>query len=51
MLVTATYNNTIVITHSGGINTMLWADKDNATAIISTHFSKQEIDNSIVDVL
>jgi beta-glucosidase len=51
MLVAATYNNTIVITHSGGINTMLWADKDNATAIISAHFSDQEIGNSIVDVL
>ena len=51
MLVAATYNNTIVITHSGGINTMLCADKDNVTAIIFAHFSGQEIGNSIVDVL
>ena len=51
MLVAATNNNTFVITHLGGINTMLWADKDNVTAIISAHFSGQEIGNSIDDVL
>ena len=49
--VAATCNNTIVITHSGGINTMPWADNDNVTAIISAHFPGQEIGNSIVDVL
>lgn len=49
--VAATCNNTIVITHSGGINTMPWADNENVTAIIAAHFPGQEIGNSIVDVL
>jgi beta-glucosidase len=49
--VAATCNNTIVITHSGGINTMPWADNENVTAIISANFPGQEIGNSIVDVL
>ena len=49
ILVAPTYNNIIVISHSGGI--MLWVDKDNVTAIISAHFSGQEIGNSIDDVL
>ena len=44
-------NNIIVITHSGGINTMDWADNPNVTAIIAAHFPGQEIGNSIVDVL
>jgi beta-glucosidase len=49
--VAATCNNTIVVTHSGGINTMPWADNENVTAIIAAHFPGQEIGNSIVDVL
>jgi beta-glucosidase len=49
--VAATCNNTIVITHSGGINTMPWADNENVTAIIAAHLPGQEIGNSIVDVL
>jgi beta-glucosidase len=49
--VAATCTNTIVITHSGGINTMPWADNENVTAIIAAHFPGQEIGNSIVDVL
>ena len=44
-------NNTIVITHSGGINVMDWADNENVTAIIAAHLPGQEIGNSIVDVL
>jgi beta-glucosidase len=44
-------NNTIVISHSGGINVMPWADNENVTAIIAAHFPGQEIGNSIVDVL
>jgi beta-glucosidase len=48
--VATTCNNTIVITHSGGINTMPWSDDGNVTAIISTHFPGQEIGNSIVIV-
>lgn len=49
--VAATCNNTIVITHSGGINIMPWADNENVTAIVAAHFPGQEIGNSIVDVL
>lgn len=49
--VAATCNNTIVVTHSGGINTMPWADNKNVTAIIAGHFPGQEIGNSIVDIL
>jgi beta-glucosidase len=49
--VAATCNNTIVITHSGGINIMPWADNENVTAIVAAHFPGQELGNSIVDVL
>ena len=49
--VTATCNNTIVITHSGGANVMPWADNPNVTAIIAAHLPGQEIGNAIVDVL
>lgn len=44
-------NNTIVITNSGGLNTMPWADNPNVTAIIAAHLSGQESGNSVVDVL
>lgn len=44
-------NNTIVVTHSGGINTMPWADHPNVTAILAAHFPGQESGSSIVDVL
>jgi beta-glucosidase len=49
--VTSVCNNTVVVTHSGGINTMPWADNDNITAILAAHFPGQESGNSIVDVL
>jgi beta-glucosidase len=49
--VAKTCNNTIVITHSGGINMMPWADNNNVTAIIAAHYPGQETGNSIVDVL
>ena len=49
--VTQICNNTIVVTHSGGINTMPWADNPNITAILAAHFPGQETGNSIVDVL
>ena len=49
--VAAVCNNTIVITHSGGINTMPWADHPNITAILAAHLPGQETGNSIVDVL
>ncbi|KAI8659799.1 hypothetical protein LRP88_06362 [Fusarium phalaenopsidis] len=44
-------NNTIVVTHSSGINTLPWADHPNVTAILAAHYPGQESGNSIVDVL
>ena len=42
---------TIIVTHSGGINTMPWAQNPNVTAILAAHLPGQETGNSIVDVL
>ncbi|KAL6407497.1 putative beta-glucosidase g protein [Ilyonectria robusta] len=44
-------NNTIVTTHSAGINVLPWADHPNVTAILVAHYPGQESGNSIVDVL
>ncbi|KAF4763994.1 hypothetical protein N7455_010577 [Penicillium solitum] len=44
-------NNTIVITHSSGINVLPWASHPNVTAIVAAHYPGQEAGNSIVDVL
>ena len=44
-------NNTIVITHSAGPNTMPWADHPNVTAILAAHLPGQESGNSIMDVI
>ncbi|KAK9490981.1 glycosyl hydrolase family 3 N terminal domain-containing protein [Lipomyces doorenjongii] len=44
-------NNTVVITHSGGPNTMPWAEHPNVTAIVAAHFPGQESGNSLVDIL
>ncbi|KAL3469791.1 glycosyl hydrolase family 3 N terminal domain-containing protein [Aspergillus californicus] len=49
--VAASCNNTIVITHSSGINTLPFANHPNVTAILAAHFPGQESGNSIVDVL
>lgn len=49
--VTSVCNNTVVITHSVGINTMPWAANPNVTAILAAHLPGQESGNSIVDVL
>ncbi|KAH7417835.1 beta-glucosidase [Cadophora sp. MPI-SDFR-AT-0126] len=43
--------NTVVVTHSGGINTMPWAQNANVTAILAAHFPGEESGNSIVDIL
>ncbi|KAM0693560.1 hypothetical protein Q7P36_006816 [Cladosporium allicinum] len=43
--------NTIVITHSGGLNVLPFADHPNITAILAAHLGGQEVGNSIVDVL
>ncbi|KAH6893132.1 beta-glucosidase-related glycosidase [Thelonectria olida] len=44
-------NNTIVVTHSSGINTLPWAENENVTAILAAHYPGEESGNSIVDVL
>ncbi|KAJ5882328.1 Glycoside hydrolase family 3 [Penicillium soppii] len=44
-------NNTIVITHSSGINILPFANHPNVTAILAAHYPGQEAGNSIVDVL
>ncbi|KAL2826753.1 glycoside hydrolase superfamily [Aspergillus pseudoustus] len=49
--VSARCANTIVITHSAGINLMPWDDNQNVTAIIAAHLPGQEAGNSIVDIL
>ncbi len=43
--------NTIVITHSAGVNTMPWASNPNVTAILAAHYPGEESGNSIVDIL
>ena len=42
---------TVVVTHSGGVNSMPWANNENVTAILAAHYPGQETGNSIVDVL
>ncbi|KAB2576426.1 putative beta-glucosidase G [Lasiodiplodia theobromae] len=42
---------TVVVTHSGGINTMPWADNPNVTAILAAHYPGEQSGNAIVDVL
>ena len=49
--VAARCSNTIVITHSAGINTMPWANHENVTAIIAAHLPGEQTGNSIVDIL
>ncbi|RYP52680.1 hypothetical protein DL769_010629 [Monosporascus sp. CRB-8-3] len=44
-------NQTIVVTHSVGVNTMPWADHPNVKAILAAHLPGEETGNSIVDVL
>lgn len=49
--VTSVCNNTVVITHSVGINTMPWAENPNVTGIVAANLPGEESGNSIVDIL
>ncbi|TLD18363.1 DNA mismatch repair protein Msh6 [Venturia nashicola] len=49
--VAASCANTVVVTHSGGLNTLPFADHPNVTAILAAHYPGQETGNSIVDIL
>lgn len=49
--VAALCNNTIVVTHSSGVNNLPWSEHPNVTAILLAHYPGQESGNSIVDVL
>ncbi|KAF2193166.1 glycoside hydrolase family 3 protein [Zopfia rhizophila CBS 207.26] len=44
-------NNTIVIMHSAGVNTLPWAIHPNVKAILAAHYPGEQSGNSIVDVL
>ncbi|KAL5040748.1 hypothetical protein BDW71DRAFT_201916 [Aspergillus fruticulosus] len=44
-------SNTVVVTHSAGVNTLPWAENPNVTAILAAHLPGQESGNAIVDVL
>jgi beta-glucosidase len=44
-------NNTVVVTHSSGINNLPWADHPNVTAILAAHYPGEESGNSLVDIL
>jgi beta-glucosidase len=49
--VAAYCNNTVVVTHSSGINNLPWADHPNVTAILAAHYPGEESGNAIVDIL
>jgi beta-glucosidase len=49
--VAAYCRNTVVITHSSGINDLPWADHPNVTAILAAHYPGQESGNAIADIL
>lgn len=44
-------NNTIVITHSSGVNVLPFADHPNITGILIAHYPGEQSGNSLVDVL
>lgn len=43
--------NTVVVTHSGGVNTVPWANNTKIGAILAAHYPGQESGNSIADIL
>lgn len=44
-------SNTVVVTHSGGLNVLPFANHPNVTAILAAHYPGQEVGIAIVDVL
>ena len=44
-------NNTVVVTHSSGINTLPWADHENVTAILAAHYPGEQSGYSLTDIL
>lgn len=48
--VAANCPNTVVVTNSGGLNVLPFANHPNVTGILAAHFGGQEQGNSIVDV-
>ncbi|EKG22356.1 Glycoside hydrolase family 3 [Macrophomina phaseolina MS6] len=49
--IAANCSNTVVISNSGGLTLMPWANHENVTAILAAHLPGEEIGNSIVDIL
>ncbi|SMR51682.1 unnamed protein product [Zymoseptoria tritici ST99CH_3D1] len=44
-------SNTVVVTNSGGLNVLPFADHPNVTAILAAHYGGEQQGDSIVDVL
>ncbi|KAH9229183.1 glycoside hydrolase family 3 protein [Colletotrichum gloeosporioides 23] len=44
-------NNTVVVTHSVGINTMPWASHPSVRVIIAAHLPGEQTGNSLADIL
>lgn len=49
--VAAYCNNTVVVSHSSGINVMPFASHPNVTAILAAHYPGEESGHAIVDIL
>lgn len=49
--VAAYCNNTVVVSHSSGINVLPFADHPNVTAILAAHYPGEESGNALVDIL
>lgn len=43
-------SNTVVVTNSGGLNVLPFADHPNVTAILAAHYGGEQQGDSIVDV-
>lgn len=49
--VAAYCSNTVVVTHSSGINNLPFASHPNVTAILAAHYPGQESGNALIDIL